>query len=368
MPETAVHLNAIRDVRNVEGKYATQKLYKGEFIFAGKISDKDPASKQVDYETNLVVTDKIDATKDFADELQKLIDNNKGRTIEFPDGTYVLSKPVKVYADPAKAVSLRLSDFAVIKAADGWNHADAMLCLSVGDIPAENKLTNTFYIQGGTIDGNGVATAVSVENAENFLITNVDVQNAKLAFDLKGGILDMENVDIVGSAGDSVGIKAACNTSSFSNVRISNVSVAVNATGANNLFKSVYATYKSTANNVAAFIDTSKGNNYDMCTSEDFATGFKMGEGNNIYYACFAKWSSADVKPQVAFEATAKFNSVIRTSRVDFDFADCQGAYLKVATAGGEGQILWPMIGGKDNMADTTYTTYIPENIGVVER
>jgi hypothetical protein len=105
-----------------------------------------------------------------------------------------------------------------------------------------------------------------------------------------------------------------------------------------------------------------------LYTSEDFATGFKMGEGNNIYYACFAKWSSADVKPQVAFEATAKFNSVIRTSRVDFDFADCQGAYLKVATAGGAGQILWPMIGGKDNMADTTYTTYIPENIGVVER
>ena len=366
-PEAAVHLNAIRDINNIEGKYAKYDLYKGEYVFAGKLSKTDPASKMKDYETNLVVTDKINVSGDISNALQNLINNSKGRTLEFPDGTYTISKPIVIPADPDMAVSLRLSDFAVIKAADGWNHEEAMFCLCAGEIPEGKELADTFYIQGGMFDGNGVATAISVENAENFLISNVDVRNSPLAFDLKGGILDMENVDIVGVGGSSVGMKVACNTSSFSNVRITNVATAVNATGANNLFKSVYATYKSTADKAAAFIDTSKGNNYDMCTSEDFATGFSMGEGNNIYYACYVKWSSADIKDQVAFFATGKYNSVIRTTRVDFDFANCGGAYLKVGATGGKGEVLWPMIGGKSNMTNTTYTSYMAKSGDIVE-
>ncbi len=354
--ESAIHLNAIRDARNIEGKYATQKLYKGEYVFAGKLSSVDPASKVNTYKSNIVVTDEMSASGDLATRIQKVIDDNPGRTIEFPDGEYVISKPIVVYADPTKAVSIRLSDFAVIKAANGFN-GEALFRLCVGQIPEDLKLTETFYIQGGLFDGNGTATAISVENAENFFIANVDVKNSPLAFDLKSGILDMENVNIIGAGGNSVGIKAACNTSSFSNVRIIDVATAVNATGNNNLFKSVYATFRNANNGGAAFVDTSKGNNYDMCTSEGFATGFSMGEGNNIYYGCYVKWNDASVKPQIAFLATGKFNSVIRTSRVDFDFAGCNGAFLQASS--GQGQVLWPMIGNKGNMTNTAFSSYL---------
>ena len=358
-PETSIHLNAICDVNNVENKYAVQNLYKGEFIFAGKITDKDPAANKSDYKAYIVLTDEMsNKNGDIATELQRIINKYPGRTIEIPDGEYVLSKPVTVYADPTKAVSIRLSDYAVIKPASNWNSSEAMFNLCVGEIPEDKKLTETFYIQGGLFDGNGIATAISVENAENFFIANVDVKNSPLAFDLKGGILDMENVNIIGAGGDSIGIKAACNTSSFSNVRITDVSIGVYATGDNNLFKSVYATHRN-GNNVAGFKDTSRGNNYDMCTSEDFTVGYEMGEGNHIYYGCYAKWTSSAINPQVAFKATGKFNSVIRTTRADFDFVGCNAAYLKVGTNGGAGQILWPMIGGKGNMQDNTYSSYL---------
>ncbi len=361
VPETAVPLNAIRDVRKIEGKYNTQAFYAGEYVFMGKLSESDPAKKNaIDYESNFVVTEKIDVKGDISDALQQLIDKNPGKTFEFPDGEYVLSKPVKVPADPAKAVSLRLSDFAVIKAADSWSSSEAMFCLSAGTIPEGSELVNTFYLTGGLFDGNGKATAISVENGENLLISGVDFKNVVTAIDVKGGIVDVENCDVIGAGSGSVALKVAGEYSTYTNVRVSNADAAVNVSGNNNLFKSVYATYENKANQLCAFVDTSSmGNNYDMCTSENFATGFSVGTGTSTYSGCYVKWESTSITKQVAFLSTGKFNSVIRTSRVDFDFANCGGAYLADTTEGGAGQILWPMIGGVSNMADTSYTSYL---------
>ena len=83
----------------------------------------------------VVVTDylKADGKKDVSDILQKIIDNNPNRTLYFPDGTYVISKPVNTPADPKKSVSLQLSNYAIIKAADGWSHEEAMIRLGGKD-------------------------------------------------------------------------------------------------------------------------------------------------------------------------------------------------------------------------------------------
>ncbi|MBQ3822496.1 MAG: hypothetical protein II807_05550, partial [Thermoguttaceae bacterium] len=56
-----------------------------------------------------------DGQTDVADALQKVIDANPHRTLWFPDGTYLLSKPIATPADPNKAVSLDMADFAIIK-------------------------------------------------------------------------------------------------------------------------------------------------------------------------------------------------------------------------------------------------------------
>ena len=79
----------------------------------------------------LVVTDFIDNTngRDVADDLQQLIDKNPNRTLFFPDGDYYLSKPIVTPADPKLSVSLKLSNYARIAAADNWNGDGALVRL-----------------------------------------------------------------------------------------------------------------------------------------------------------------------------------------------------------------------------------------------
>ena len=70
-----------------------------------------------------------DGSKDVADDIQNIIDANPNRTLYFPDGTYVLSKPICTPADPKKSVSLQLSKYAIIKASDDWNSEEALVRL-----------------------------------------------------------------------------------------------------------------------------------------------------------------------------------------------------------------------------------------------
>jgi DnaD/phage-associated family protein len=77
----------------------------------------------------VVVTDYVKANtgEDVSDALQQLIFDNPHRTIFFPDGEYVIAKPICTSANPANAVTLMLSDFATIKAAEGWDSEEAMI-------------------------------------------------------------------------------------------------------------------------------------------------------------------------------------------------------------------------------------------------
>ena len=360
-----VPLNAIRDTAKIVDKFATQKLYVGEYVFAGKLTTIDRTQNDgEEYESHIVITDKIDNVKgDIADKLQAVIDANPGRTIDFPDGEYIVSKTIKVPTDPAKAVSLRLSDFAVIKAADTWTGSDAVVSLSVGTMPEGSELTNTFYFMGGTIDGNGKAKGISVGNAENLLISNVGIKNTTVGIEVVAGVLDVENVNIKGASTDSsVGMIVGGKNSTFVNVRISNVATGVKITGDNNLMKSVYATYTGTSKDSVAFLDSSNGGNYDMCTSEQFATGFSVeAKTVSVYSGCYAKWNDNTVAQNWAFKSTGAFNAIARACRADFDNANCDGTFLKVGAEGGKGQILYPMIGGKDNMSNTVFEAYLAE-------
>ena len=56
----------------------------------------------------VVVTDYVEANtgKDVSDAIQKIIDENPHRTIYFPDGEYILAKPICTPANGANAVNL----------------------------------------------------------------------------------------------------------------------------------------------------------------------------------------------------------------------------------------------------------------------
>ena len=50
----------------------------------------------------VIVTDylKADGKKDVSAAIQKIIDSNPNRTLYFPDGIYLISKPISTPADP----------------------------------------------------------------------------------------------------------------------------------------------------------------------------------------------------------------------------------------------------------------------------
>ena len=90
----------------------------------------------------LIVTDYVPANtgKDVSDALQKLILDNPNRTIYFPDGEYLLSKPLDTPANPVHSVSLELSAYAVIKATDDWSADEALIRLGAAE-PFNRRLT-----------------------------------------------------------------------------------------------------------------------------------------------------------------------------------------------------------------------------------
>ena len=108
----------------------------------------------------VVVTDFVaaDGKTDVADALQKIIDANPNRTLYFPDGTYLLSKPIATPAEPTLSVDLQLSNYAVLKAAPGWTTTEAMVRLG-GIHPANNirTLGSNYSFSGGIMDGSDVA-------------------------------------------------------------------------------------------------------------------------------------------------------------------------------------------------------------------
>ena len=60
----------------------------------------------------VIVTDYVEANtgKDVSDALQKLILDNPNRTIFFPDGEYIIAKPICTPANPKNSVMLELSN------------------------------------------------------------------------------------------------------------------------------------------------------------------------------------------------------------------------------------------------------------------
>ena len=83
----------------------------------------------------VVVTDyvKPNTGEDVSDALQALILANPNRTIFFPDGEYLLSKPICTPANPAHAVSLKLATFAKLKAMDSWAEKEAVVRLGAAE-------------------------------------------------------------------------------------------------------------------------------------------------------------------------------------------------------------------------------------------
>ena len=323
----------------------------------------------------VVVTDYIEANtgKDVSDALQQIINDNPHKTIYFPDGEYVLAKPICTPADPRIAVSLELSCFAIIKAADGWDSPEALV--RMGGIHPYNSITipgSNYYFKGGVIDGNGVANGISIDSGRETLISHVSIKNTQVGVHIKRGAnngssdADIEMVNVVGNnKPDSIGLLIEGWDNTVKNMRIASIQTGILLRSAGNSLRDIHPLFiygsDIDQSKSVAFDDQSGGNNwYSYCYNDELATGFRFkGGATPVFQHCFAWWYSTRGQKYVGFDCVdGKFAASICNANIALR-GDCTNrAFLKVSESGGLGIIENPIL-DPANSDDKTYEEYL---------
>ena len=343
---SGVPTGAITDINQVLGKYTTIDIYLGEYIFDRMITDVSPdADGFVEY---VVVSDEIEnaENKDITAELQALINKYPGRTIYFSDGVYNISSPLKLSFEQEKAVSFRLSNYAVIKALPSWSSESAMIIL--GDSTDISKVVGAeVLIQGGIVDGSGFAkTGISIENCKNPYISNVTFKNLKTSVWAKStaDTVTLESITVNGDgSSDSIGVLMESSSGSVSTSNIANVAVGVKSNDSYNDFRNVLVYAVPGAQTKCGFWENGTNNVFEMCTSQNFSCGYLLKDSaKSIFEACNSYWDSALTINQTAFLAEGTFESIVSGCVARFFNESSDNAYITF-TAKGSGVVKVPV-------------------------
>ena len=321
----------------------------------------------------VIVKVKCDGKSDVSDAIQKIIDTNPNRTIYFPDGVYLISKPICTPADPKKSVSLELSNFAIIKAMDGWNSEEAMVRLG-GKDPFNTIFVagSNYYLAGGVIDGSGVAKGVSIDSGRETAIRNTSIKHVTLGIHIKHGAnsgssdADIHSVNIVGNCTPaSVGVLVEGYDNTFTNMRIGGVHVGFHIRSGANSLRNIHPLYYGKNDNYdssCGFIDERHTNFYDFCYSDEFCTAFVIkGGGHNTYSNCFAYWYSKRGEKHVAFRSEGDFNSDVMNLNIGFGKhnATKENKVLECTTKKGFGRFFNLNVGSTSVITDNSHIRYM---------
>ena len=356
---------------DVVGKFATGRIYKGDYFFATKLSAKKPATVDGDTSADdgkinfkdagyVLVSDYVtpNTGKDVTDAIQKLIDDNPNRTLYFPDGLYLISKPLTTSSDPDKTVSFKLSNFAQLKAMDGWTRGEPMLKLgATGKAGEKGDVGNCFVVEGGIFNAANVADAIWVMNGGSVSIRYSAIKCAVVGIHVKANengedpVVDVNTVNITGSGTlDSSGVILETDDNTLSNMRIASNQVCIKVLGNNNILRNLHPLYifrqdlnvAETYKDSIAFYDGGTCNFYDNCYNDQFSTGFYLAKGNrSVFDCCFNYWYDEGYDYHNGFVCEGQFNATIRQNDAEFDInaegIECN--FLLVGESGGTGII-----------------------------
>ncbi|MBQ4350395.1 MAG: hypothetical protein II768_04000 [Clostridia bacterium] len=330
-------------------------------------------------DTRIFVSDAVptDGSRDVTADLQALIDANPNRTIYFPDGLYRISSPLCTPADPRRAVSLALADFAVIRAAEGWASDEAMIRLGGKD--PYNSITingSNYSLSGGIIDGAGAAKGVSIDSGRETAVRNVSIKHTKVGLHIKHGAnsgssdADITGVNIVGTGGtDSVGVLVEGYDNTLTNMRIANVFIGVDLRSAGNSLRNLHPLYTSDNTDYegsCGFRDLCGNNWMNFCYSDQFASGFRLGDNiRDNMTDCFAFWYSDKGGPQTLIRCDGRFGSMVTNIKVGFKTKENVNTILR-AEDGGRGVLQNLLLNHGDESwfdGDTTYRAYLRGDI-----
>ncbi|MBE6593389.1 MAG: hypothetical protein E7642_05285 [Ruminococcaceae bacterium] len=386
LPSDQVCIGAISDPDAVIGKYAAIDLEGGDFFVEKYISAEKPKEEQVkaELENNdfgfkeygyVVVTDYVtpNTGKDLYPELQKIFNSGQSRNkvIYFPDGEYIISKPLLTASMGTQSIAIKLSNNAVIKASDDWEKDNgAMIKLGASvQLNDIDYIGANYYIEGGIIDGSGRANGVSIDFGRETSVRNITIINTQIGLHWNhfGSVVDSdaENITIIGNgAQGSVGLQIEGSDSTFTNMRISNVQIGVNILSPAHILRNVRVTYVSNLKLDAlyessyGFIAADHRCWFDTCISEGFSTAFCIANRSTLT-ECVAKW--ADVYgsgKQVAVKNHhGNFSCVIRSVVAEFCAPKEKCEYL-VAASGGTGAVYNPIF-DENAVNGSTYKEYL---------
>lgn len=321
----------------------------------------------------VVVTDYIsnDGKKDVSDAIQKIIDANPNRTIFFPDGAYLISKPILTPADPKKSVALLLSNYAVIRADAGWKHEEAMIRLGGKDpfnsitIPGSN-----YYLDGGVIDGSGVAKGVSIDSGRETAVRNTSIKNVTIGLHIKTGAnsgssdCDIHDVNITGNeTPQSIGVLIEGYDNTLTNMRIGGVHTGVYVKSSGNMLRNLHPLFynKSDFESSCGFADEGGNNWYDFCYSDQFATGFYTNGGASLYDNCFAFWYSNRGEKHTVFRSAGKFNARVMNMNAGISKGNAakENKILEASEDGGDGVFFNLKVADIRYVTDTSHEKYM---------
>lgn len=324
----------------------------------------------------LVITDYLSANtgKDLSDEIQRVIDEHPNRTIYFPDGKYCISKPILTPADPNRSVSLSLSNYAHIMPVDAakWQHDEAMIRLG-GKLPA-NKIAQAgslYFLEGGIIDGLGVAKGVSIDSGRETMIRNTSIINTVVGIHIKFGAnygssdSDIQNVNIDGNnQKDCIGVLVEGFDNTFTNMRIAKVHIGVLLRTGGNSLRNIHPLCSSSQQEFESscgFVDEGADNFYSFCYSDQFATAFSSRGNHSTYTDCFCFWYSNRGEKHTVFHSSGAFSATVTNLSVGMTKSNAakQNVVLSVGKDGGKGKFVNLHITDASVITDQTYKDYV---------
>ena len=367
-------------ISQVVNKFITTTVYAGDYLREDKISKNanfvgEGGNTTVHDDYVMVTEYTASAGNDVSDAIQRAIDENPNKTIYFPDGTYNVSKPIKTSADPAKCVSLRLSTYAIVNTTGNWEKTASIFELGAKDeVKSQEAIT---YFVGGILNANGNCGAITVAGG-NVLINNVSIKQTWIGITIKDGArADVDSCVVIGNNKDetvgelkigdeAIGVLMEGEESTLTNMRLCHITIGIMLTGANNVLRNIHPLFVNADENWSAgFYDTSAGNFYDVCYSDQFAVAFRMGKDNkSIFNGCFGYWYKGNKGNQYGFYSEGTFNSIVRDTRINMKVEyrnNVDFGYIVEAENGeGEGVILYPR--GINTYKDGDVTYYVDEH------
>lgn len=317
----------------------------------------------------------VNTGADVSDAIQRAIDENPNRTLYFPDGEYVIAKPILTPADPKLSVALYLSNYAVIKAADGWSDSEAMIRLG-GKCAANDIETNgsNYFLEGGIIDGSNRANGVSIDGGRETAVRNVSIKHTIVGLYIKYGAncsssdADIRNVHIVGAGtADSIGVLTEGFDNTFSDMRIANVMIGFDIHSRGNFIRNVHPLFTldfGMFEQSCAFYDHSGTNWFDMCYADNFCMSFREASDAHpsVYNSCYCFWYSPKGGKHIAFKADGTFKSQLTLFKAGFNFAESNNIVLEVGEDGGQGRFECLMTKSA-LLSDTAHEKYLNDSL-----